>query len=278
MTRDARSLSSLVSLGALAVAAGVAVFVVAQRLSRATGGAWQGSADVDREQLLAILRELSRRFFLVCNDVAAIAKSVRTKIEANRVDITEDKLREQLARQCKVFEKLQQIQTEVAGQFGLTASALEELQQRASEDPEIESFSAGFRTMLEDALSGLSPILPNVTIPEELTEEKALKIQAEVHVAEAEKVLETIGSKECSLKELGEILAAAHKFSWEHVLEAHASLLAGAGPEVYHSAVAAYSRNPDFAKDKKKLEEKHQKKMIKLFQPDGNGRVSAPRK
>lgn len=273
-TRDSsvRAATPLVVSAALATAAGLAVLALTSRLRRGCSS----SGPQDRELLLSVLKELSRRFFFVCQDVAAIAKSVRTKIEANKVDITDEKLTEQLRDQCKVYEKLHHIQREVAEQFGLSTSAVEELQRQLGEDDEVQSYGAGFKAMLDEALAGRNPVLPNVRIPKDLTEERALSIQSEVHEAEVQKVIDTLSGGKCSLRELGEVLAVAHKFAWDTVLEAHSGLLERGGPEVYHSAVATYSRNDDFAKDKKQLEEKHQQRMIKMFQPDGNGQVRAP--
>lgn len=273
-TRDSglRTGTPLVVSAALAAAAGFAVLVLTSRLRRGCNS----SGPQDRELLLSVLKELSRRFFFVCQDVAAIAKSVRTKIAANKVDITDEKLTEQLRDQCKVYEKLNKIQREVAEQFGLSTSAVEQLQQQAGEDDEVQSYGAGFKAMLDDALEGKNPVLSNVTIPEGLTEEKALSIQSEVQEAECQKVIETVSGGKCSLRELGEVLAMAHKFAWDTVLVAHSELLEGGGPEVYHSAVATYSRNNDFAKEKKQLEDRHQQRMIKMFQPDKNGFVKGP--
>lgn len=277
MLGDGRKAPHVGVSAAVVAAAGLAVFAVVRWISRQKSVIGNRQAHTDREQLLAVLRELSRRFFLVCQDVAAIAKSVRPKLIAGQVDISEERLREQLARQCKVFEKLQMIQNEVALKFGISPHEIEDMQSQASQDPDVLSFSSGFRAMLEDALIGLSPILPNARIPEGLSEEKALKILAEVQTKEVEKVLEIVGSKQLTLQDLGQVLAASHSLAWEDVLQGYSDLLNGEGHEVYHSTVAQYSRNEDFAKEKKKLEDEHQQHMIRIFQPDGHGRVSATR-
>lgn len=277
MLGDGRKSPPVGVSAAVVAAAGLAVFAVVRWISRQKSVTGNRQPHADREQLLAVLRELSRRFFLVCQDVAAIARSVRPKLIAGQVDISEERLREQLARQCKVFEKLQMIQHEVALKFGISPDEIEDMQTQADQDPDVQSFSSGFRAMLEDSLSGLSPILPNARIPEGLSEEKALKILAEVQTKEVEKVLEIVGSKQLTLQDLGQVLAASHSLAWEDVLEGYSDLLDGEGHEVYHSTVAQYSRNEDFAKEKKKLEDEHQQHMIRMFQPDGHGRVSATR-
>eukprot|EP00440_Ansanella_granifera_P054008 gb/GFBE01058550.1/.p1 GENE.gb/GFBE01058550.1/~~gb/GFBE01058550.1/.p1 ORF type:complete len:275 (+),score=63.46 gb/GFBE01058550.1/:1-825(+) len=236
---------------------------------------WLTGSDDDldeRERLLAVLKEISRRSFIMCQDVAAVAKSSRAKIYAANVAITEEKLQEQLLRQMKVMERIDQIQNEVAGQFGLTAEDIAAMHQLYPQDEEVNSYSAGLRDMVLDAVQGLNPILPNVAVPKGLTEEKALEVLREVQEAEANKVLETVGGKKCTLQELGQVLKVGHDFAWDHVLKAHTELLEGGGPEVYHSAVATYCRNEDFAKDKATMEEAHQKRMIALFRSDGKNK------
>lgn len=259
---------------AAALAASVVALIIAIRAHRRMcadkDGGFIGSTNSEREKLLAILAELSRRFFHVCKDVAAIARTVRTKIEISKVAITEDKLREQLSHQCRVFEKLQEIQTEVSMQFQCTPEDIKVMQRRAHKDAEVQSYEDGFKTMLSDALGGMLPVLPNVKVPAGLTEEKVLEIQAEVHSLEAKKVFASMGGSTFSLEKLGEVLGTAQKDAWEQALTNHAQLVQGS-PEVYHSAFAVYMRNDDFARESKKLDEAHQRRMVKLFQP--NGRV-----
>lgn len=244
----------------LAVAYGI-------RRSRGDAASSNGASDPERDQLIKILRELSRRFFAVCQDVASIARTVRAKIEASQVEITDEKLREQLSRQCKVFERLQDIQAEVSSQFGSTPEEVQALQQRFRRDREVRAYAEGFKTMLSDALGGALPVMPNVRIPKGLTEEKVLAIQAEVHAIEIQGVLDAVGGSKCTVKRLGEVLSQAHKEAWDKALESHAEVVQG-GPEVYHSAVAVYMRNEDFAKERKQLDEAHQQKMVKLFHPE----------
>mmetsp|Transcript_126791 Transcript_126791/g.253512 ORF Transcript_126791/g.253512 Transcript_126791/m.253512 type:complete len:275 (+) Transcript_126791:47-871(+) len=249
-----------------ALAAGSALALLLAALARRKLCA-QGDAltEEEREKLLTILVELSKRFYNVCLEVAHIAGTVRFKIQASQVEITEEKLQQQLSRQCQVFEKLQKIEAEVAEQFGCTSEDVRILQQRAARDPRVRSYEDGFKTMLNDALAGILPILPNTVIPQGLTEEKALQIQAEVHAVETKYVLESVGGSKCTLKKLGEVLTTSQKLAWEETMKLHADLIPG-GVEVFHSALATYARNADFAQERKKLQDAHQEKMVKLFQ------------
>ncbi|CAE7217566.1 unnamed protein product, partial [Symbiodinium natans] len=173
-----------------------------------------------------------------------------------------------------IFEKLGQIQAEVALRHGLTEAQLEQLQRAGEQDPQVQTYDTGFKAMLEDALQGRSPILPNVKIPEALTKDRALQIQRQAQEAEEEEALRLVGSSSISLRKLGEFLAVANKNAWERTFKDHASILGEHGAEVYHSVAAIYARQPDFAHQKSELEAAHQKRMIQRFQPDGNGNVT----
>lgn len=220
----------------------------------------------ERERLLEILADLSRRFFNVCQEISSIAKSVRQKIEASGVEVAEDKLQQQLSRQCKVFEKLEEITAQVAEKFGCTTDEIQEMQTRMAKDSLVATYTEGFQTMLSDALSGMPPVLPNFKVPAGLTEEKVLQIQGEAQILEAKKVKEKVGRSKLVWSQLGEVLTVVHKDAWAETFETHAQTIEGS-PEIFHSAVATYMRNEDFARDKNKLHEQHQQKMVKLFQP-----------
>jgi len=274
---DGPRINSLIAPAALA-ASTIVVLYLSFQWRRASIGSDIGAFEdfKDRDKLVKILKELSTQFFYVCRDVAGIAKSVRAKIKGANVQITEEKLRDQLSKQCKVYEKLEEIQKQVFERFQSTAEAVQAMQRHASEDVEVQGYVDGFKIMLEDALSGNLPMLPNVKIPEELSQEKVLEIQGEVHAMEIKKVLEKVVGKKCSLPELGEVLSAAHKAAWEEMF-ASQELLKERAPEVFHTVLASYMKDEDFAKERGKLDDVHQQKMVGLFRPDKSGAgVPAP--
>ena len=59
-----------------------------------------------------------------------MAKTVRQNFEAGNIQMPDDALREQLSRECRVFEKLSSIQEEVTKQFGCRPGDVQELQRR----------------------------------------------------------------------------------------------------------------------------------------------------
>mmetsp|Transcript_99914 Transcript_99914/g.287120 ORF Transcript_99914/g.287120 Transcript_99914/m.287120 type:complete len:288 (-) Transcript_99914:59-922(-) len=228
----------------------------------------------EREALKPLQAELCRRFFAVCMEVAGVAKTVRSKIREQNVDITDDKLREQLSRQCQVYGKLRDMYAEIAKRAGVSLDELQELQRRHSADPEVHAYTEGVQKMLDTALGGVMPVLPNVQIPPALTEDKVLEILAEVHDLETQTVLKRLKGQKISVKDLGEALTAAYKEAWETTLEAHQSEIVG-GNEVYHSSLALYMQREGFAEKRKALDDKHQQRMLELFQPDHHKYPSA---
>lgn len=226
------------------------------------------------EVLLDALNEMARRFFPVFQDLAGIAKTVRTKMQVSQILIPEETLREQLLRQCQVFEKLQQIQTEVAAQYNLSVEEIQRMQE-SHQDAEVQAYTTGFRSMMDEAMQGKSPVLPNVKIPDLLTKEMALKILELAQNKEAKEALGRVNAPRCSLKELGEVLNVSHRVAWQQALEEYSQVLGEHGSEVYHSVVALYEqRSDEFLAEKAQLEERHQKRMLCIFEPDGSGHVN----
>lgn len=266
------------SLGALVASAiglatlAIAVLASRGRLQLGSGSAAPSKGD-ERERLLGFLKELSRRFFHVCRDVAGVAQTVRPKIASKQIVISEEKLCEQLTRQCLVFDKLKEITAEVAAQFETTPEAVQKQQERACRraggDPEVQTYVAGLKQMLDDSLQGLLPILPGVKIPAALTEDAVLYLQGEAQKLELQLVLEKVGGSRLALKDLGAALIESNKEAWRRILEdgSSASFLDG-GPELFHSAVAEYMRKPAFAEERQKLEDSHKQKMVSLFRPE----------
>lgn len=262
-------------LAAAAAAAGTVAWLIrcSQRRPLLLGAK---TSQEEREKFRPVLAEVARKFFFVCMDIAGVAKTVRIRIEENKVDITDEKLREQLVRQCKVFERLAEIQSEVSSQHGISTEDLQELQQTHAGDEGIRGYVQGLNSMLDAALGGTMPIMPNVKIPAALGEDKVLKILSEAHGLETKKVLERVGGTKMSVKDLGEVLNVAHRDAWDETMKAHAEKMRPGGPEVYHSTLALYMRGDAFAERRRKIDEVQKQRMLKIFRPPDAGLGSIP--
>mmetsp|Transcript_21867 Transcript_21867/g.49850 ORF Transcript_21867/g.49850 Transcript_21867/m.49850 type:complete len:288 (+) Transcript_21867:56-919(+) len=225
---------------------------------------------LDDEKVKQILSELTRQFYVVCRDVAQIARTVRPRIKAEGVEINEETLRMQLQKQCKVFEKLEEIQCKVTAQFGCQPEDVQKAQERAAQndDPEMQAYCRGFSMMLDDALNGTVPIMPNLQVPEGLTKEKVLEIEHRAHALEVQKILDKVGSNAGTLQEITGMMVQAQTEGLAEALLEFADVFPG-DADFFRAATAVYERDPDFCKDRRKMEEKHNKRLVKLFQPGG---------
>lgn len=232
------------------------------------------ASEIPRERLVEVLRELATEFFHIALNFSNASKSVRRKLAGSVPAMGEEKFREQLAEEFKLYEKLRLKQAKVFEKHGVTEEAMWASQQRLAGDSEVASFEQGTQAMLEDAMQGEAPVLAGLRIPEALTEDKVAEIEAEIHSMEANLVIQRLGGKACSIKELEQVLVNANRDAWQQVLDTHSSLLGGRH-EVFHSTNAFYSRRPDFAARKEVLAEAHKQRMLSLFKPrkDAGGPV-----
>jgi hypothetical protein len=229
----------------------------------------RGAREAERQRLLKVLAEISRRFYRVCRELSSISTRVRSEVVKGSVDITETKLQAQLTTQCQVLEKLESIQREVTLEFGIAPEEVAMLQQRlAPVDEEVNSYAEGFKSMLTDALAGMPPILPNVKIPPALTEEAALDVISSVNALELQKLAERLAcSKALTMEELGQAMVTARTEAEAEAVQAKADLFGvDDGENVYHSATATYARRDEFAKAWKKRSDAHQEKLYGLLQ------------
>mmetsp|Transcript_28817 Transcript_28817/g.75955 ORF Transcript_28817/g.75955 Transcript_28817/m.75955 type:complete len:262 (-) Transcript_28817:74-859(-) len=215
----------------------------------------------DLAKLHEFLADLSAEFFNVCREISSVAKSVRARMVSSNINIAEATLCSQLQKQCHVFEKLQAITIEVLEKHGgCSQEAIEELQRWCEGDPKVKAYNDGFKSMLVDCLNGTMPLLPNLTVPSDLNEEKVLDIQRKAQALQLAVLMQKIGGQKNSLEEVNKVLEDSNKYAWTETLrESHE--LEGGGELIYHGVCALYSRNPEFLKDKEKLEEAHQSKV-----------------
>lgn len=269
----------VIAIGA-AVVSTVALVAIARRRSNKRSSSY--SAD-DVQRYVPVIRELARRFFESCREVADFCKQIRKKLETQGMAFDDEQLRAQLLAQCQVMKAFKAIQEEVVKAYDMTEEEVMSAQEHlAKVDKEVAELAEGFQTMLNDALGGVMPMMPGVVVPTALNEEKVLEIHAQVQADELKKVVNQMREMTGEMKpqELAQSLNLANRSAEEEMLKSKADLLGG-GAEVYHTAMALYSRNPDFMKEKGKLDEKHRQKLLKMFKlqdnssPTANGSAAA---
>merc|ERR1711904_340369 len=104
---------------------------------------------------------------------------IRARLQAQGCTIEDDKaLRAGIARECKVMERFAMIRKELLAERHLTEGALAQISE--ADEEVVRLHREGVERMLQDALGGLSPILPGVEIPSELTEERLIGIHQDM--------------------------------------------------------------------------------------------------
>lgn len=220
-----------------------------------------------KDSLVVFLKALTDKWYTATRDIAELARSVKQKLSQPGVEpITEDEFKSQLMHHCGVLKKLQELQEEALQEHGHNAREVEIAQEAYSDDPTVKIYSDGFQSMLDDCLKGVTPIMPNTTIPKALTEEKVLEMLAEIQNVEIKKVCEHFeesGGYLPSVQALGNVLALANKEAEQDVQQRNS-----VDANLFHSTVATYQRNGGtFAGRKAKLDAIHRDRMVKMFKP-----------
>lgn len=217
----------------------------------------------ERSRFVSLLGDASRRFFIVCMGIQKVARKARANIQAGQVEVTEGQIRRLLAQQCKVQEQLKTVITEV---LGCSSDDFHELQLR-HRDQEVRTYLEGFEFMMHDAIGGVAPMLTNVKIPDELTEDLALQILGETFTLEAEKIVERVGGQQITERQLSEVLSACHREACVEAVSERVPALAGRADafEVYYSALALYMKREGFPEKRQMIDEIHQRQHARMF-------------
>jgi len=245
-----------------------------------------------RERYLPAIQELAREFFHISRDVAEVAKRVRRNVMEKGLQdqVTDAALRQQLTVQCKVLEKLEKAQEQVASSHQCSADdirlAQEQLQSR---DPEVSVIAKSFQTMLNGALGGEEPIFPGISIPSGDDEQQiVLDLYVQIHSLARQKVYEHIQTTQSlTMQQLAPVMEECHNGAVSEVLSKNVEKLGnllsppnswgGArNEEVYYSGLSACSRIPAFVAQKEKEDESFKQKlreMLSLGSPS-NGKNS----
>jgi len=235
-------------VAALVIATGVVAFT--------TWSLWL--ADAQEDELLAkVLKELRRRLFHIARDVAVIAKDVRAQLEAQGVRVNDEQL-------SRIAERFKAVQAEVLAAFGCSEDTIATITDESAE--EVKQHAEDVKKMMREALGGVTPILPGVEIPTELSEEKALELYGEMQELKIEKakILATqTRGRRFAKQELASAVALISQASEQEVLEKHSDLVGE--PEVFHCVMALYGQSKDFQEKLTKLDASHRKQMVEAL-------------
>eukprot|EP00405_Crypthecodinium_cohnii_P025800 CAMPEP_0206487788 /NCGR_PEP_ID=MMETSP0324_2-20121206/41908_1 /ASSEMBLY_ACC=CAM_ASM_000836 /TAXON_ID=2866 /ORGANISM="Crypthecodinium cohnii, Strain Seligo" /LENGTH=306 /DNA_ID=CAMNT_0053966453 /DNA_START=115 /DNA_END=1035 /DNA_ORIENTATION=+ len=229
------------------------------------------TSEEELEQLLPILEDLTKSLFLDCTDIASTTKTVHDKIDASQPMLAKQ-LKELWQR--RVMERLQKTHGEVAARANLPGEALAELQQRYSGDETVAIHIEAQTAMLQDALSGVSPVLPELPAweaPADFSDDKVIEVLKEAYALEEKKVKKALhrsrGKQQTvTVQDFDAMTRVARKDGLEQALKKCFPQLEGR-PEVFHSVLAARVKTEAFASRKNKVDEASKPQWSKFFAP-----------
>jgi len=221
---------------------------------------------VGKDGLVDFLQALAKKWFVACRDTAELARSIRQKLQAQGVTLPEEEFKDQLLNHCGVLKNLEKLQEDSFKEFGESVDDIVEAQTIYADDPIVMEYSRGFTSMLDDSVNGIPPIMPNLEIPDALTEKHVLLMFAQMQEVEIKRVVEHFeesGGFLPSVEVLTQVLTLANKESESEVLEKNNTDLI-----TFHSTVAVYLRkSSSFVKKKAELDNNHKDRMVKMFKP-----------
>lgn len=221
---------------------------------------------VGKDKLVDFLQALAKKWFVACRDTAELARSIRQKLQAQNVTLPEEEFKDQLLNHCGVLKNLEKLQEDSFKEFGESVEDIVEAQTIFADDPIVMEYSRGFTSMLEDSVNGIPPVMPNLEIPDALTEKHVLLMFAQMQEVEIKRVVEHFaesGGFLPSVEVLTQVLTLANKESESEVLEKNNTDLI-----TFHSTVATYLRkSSSFVKKKAELDNNHKDRMVKMFKP-----------
>ena len=230
---------------------------------------------IPRETLRQVITELLCEFHGVMVEMSQMAVRVRQVLALKGMSdqLSDEQLIEVLMTQG-VQEKMEMAQQRVLIARGLSEEEVEEAQQRYQDDDCVKLFSKGIDEMFQVAATGEIPILPGVEIPKGLTPDLVLEIFSEILELKASKFRAVISEFYAtnppeSLKsnmppqELADSLQVANDTAEAEILGKYAAEVRH--KSVFNSAVAIYSKDEAFAKERKRQDRCHQAEIMKIM-------------
>lgn len=279
---DGGSLAKTLLASAAIAGAGIATYYFLSRSEARVEVRSDEPVRISRELLIEILKELLREFHGIFIELAGMVQRLKQlgALRSAEGPLSTKEIASFLMQQG-VQAKLDAAQNRVLSSHGLTQSQIEAAQTKYAEDSEIQTFINGFAEMFEEASSGVSPILPGLSIPESLTEDKALEILSLIHQErvrgfkialerfwasdEARNIAANSNPSQGPPPALAQALQVVHDQAESVVLQQHVEIVGDKA--TFDSAMAVFSRSTDgaFVREKLRMERTHQVEIVNLM-------------
>lgn len=132
----------------------------------------------------------------------------------------------------------------------------------------VQVYTDGLKAMYRDAVDGELPMLPGMTLPDEVTEDKILLVLEQIHNAKQARFQEvlrtgTVSDSSTPSSPLAKQLQECNKKAEEEILAKAEH--AGLNEKILLHAVAVFSRRPQFRLKKQLLDEMHTETIMALM-------------
>ena len=279
---DSGSIAKTLAATAVVAGAGLATYYFLTKGEARVEAQISLPASIPRDILVKILKELLREFHAVFIELSGMVQRLKQlgALRSAEGPLSTKEIAMFLMQQG-VQAKLDAAQERVLGSYGFTQSQIEAAQDQFSEDSEIQTLSNGFAEMFEEASSGVAPVLPGLSIPEHLTEDKALEILSLIHQErvrgfkialerfwaseEAQAIAANSNPAQGPPPALAQALQAVHDEAETVILERHVEIIGDKA--TFDSAVAVFSRSKDgaFIREKLRMDRTHQVEIVNLM-------------
>lgn len=237
---------------------------------------------IPRDILVKVLKELLREFHGIFIELSGMVQRLKQlgALRSAEGPLSTKEIAMFLMQQG-VQAKLDAAQGRVLSAHGLTQDQIEAAQNLYRDDTEVGMLINGFAEMFEEASTGVAPVLPGLSIPENLTEDKALEILSLIHqervrgfkVAlerfwaseEAQAIAANSNPAQGPPPALAQALQTVHDQAESIVLEQHVEIVGDKA--TFDSAVAVFSRSTDgaFVREKLRMDRTHQVEIVNLM-------------
>ena len=261
--------------------AGVAAYYYLNRQSIAARTRTVTVVTLSKEELIPVLKDLLKEFHGVFVEMANMVQRLKQLGALRGPDgpMSTDQIAEFLMHQG-IQAKLDAAQNRVLSAHSVTEDQVELSQDKYLEDAEVQIFVNGFTQMYEESSSGTAPILPGLTIPADLTEDKALEILHDINQERAKgfrvalakfwssdeaKSITGMDPTQGPPPALAQALQAVHDEAETMIIERHIELIGDKA--TFDSAVALFSRGTDgaFTREKLRMDRTHQVEIVNLM-------------
>ncbi|KYF43517.1 hypothetical protein TGPRC2_228770 [Toxoplasma gondii TgCatPRC2] len=218
----------------------------------------------------ATMKEICEEFHSIFTELAQVSRNVIRAMQDQgfQKPVPREQVEAMLMQQM-FRERLTAAEAAILARKQISKESLERAcDLHKSKNESLRVYVDGLKAMYRDAVDGELPMLPGMTLPDEVTEDKILRVLEQIHKAKQARFQEVLGRGSASdtstpTSPLAKQLQECNKKAEEEVLgkAEHAGLT----EKILLHAVAVFSRRPQFKLKKQLLDEMHTEIIMALM-------------